>query len=186
PLMGGVAVMAACAGYPAFAQGVIEDFVPVTQDMLINPDPADWPMFRRSLDAWNHSPLDLINTENVADMQLAWVAPLEVGTIEMAPLVYDGVMYMLNPGSVIQAMDAATGDLIWEYRRELPEGVSSTGALRNIAIYDNKIFHSTPDAYLIALNAQTGQLEWETAVGDYNESFNSSSGPIIVNGMVMS
>jgi len=187
PLMGGAAFIAACAAYPAFAQGgVIEDFVPVTQDMLINPDPADWPMFRRSLNAWNHSPLDQINTENVANMQLAWVAPLEVGTIEMAPLVYDGVMYMLNPGSVIQAMDAATGDLIWEYRRELPEGVSATGALRNIAIYDNKIFHSTPDAYLIALNAQTGQLEWETAVGDYNESFNSSSGPIVVNGMVMS
>lgn len=162
------------------------DFTPVSQQQIEQPSDADWLMFRRTQNGWGHSPLDQINRDNVANLQLAWVAPLEVGTIESGPLVYDGVMYVINPGSVIQALDAATGDMIWEYRRELPEGVSTTGAVRNIAIYEGSIFHSTPDGYLIAVDARTGQLEWETLVGDYTQSFSASSGPIVVKGNVIS
>ena len=169
----------------AAAEVAIKDFTPITEDVINNPAPEDWLMFRRTLNAWNHSPLEQITKENVGQLQLAWSAPMEVGTIEETPLVYNGVMYLLNPGSVITALDATTGDLLWEYRRQLPEGVSATGALRNIAIFDNKIYHSTPDAYLIALDAQTGQLAWETQIGDYNQSLNASSGPLIVKGKVI-
>jgi PQQ-dependent dehydrogenase (methanol/ethanol family) len=161
-------------------------FVPVSVEELEAPKAEDWLMFRGSLNGWNHSPLNQINRDNVSSMQLAWVAPMEAGTIESSPLVRDGIMYMINPGSVIQALDASTGDLIWEYRRQLPEGVSTTGVVRNIAIYEDSIFHSTPDGYLIAVNATTGQLEWETVVGDHTQSFSASSGPIVVKGKVIS
>ena len=99
-------------------------FVPVTDEMLQKPDPADWLMWRRTLDSWGYSPLDQINRSNVAQLE-AWSgrAPMGTGNQEATPLVYDGVMYVPNPGDYIQAFDAKTGDLLWEYQRKLPEGV---------------------------------------------------------------
>jgi len=65
-------------------------------------------------------PLDQINPQNVQQLQLAWSWSMDdTGAQETAPLVYDGVMYLPNPRGVIQARDAATGDLIWECRRRV-------------------------------------------------------------------
>ena len=86
---------------------------PVTDAMLQDPDPADWLMWRRTLDHWGHSPLDQVNAGNVDDLELVWSRPLHSGVQEGTPLVYDGVMFFPNPSDVIQAMDAATGELLW-------------------------------------------------------------------------
>ena len=93
-----------------------DDFVPVTDAMLQDPAPSDWLMWRRTLNGWAFSPLDQIDRENVGDLRMVWSRALSVGSQQGTPLVYDGVMYMPNPRDVIQAIDAATGDLIWEYR----------------------------------------------------------------------
>src|SRR5690606_41483355 len=93
----------------AFAQTT--DLVPATDEMLQNPDPADWLMWRRTLDSWGHSPLDQIDTGNVASLRLVWTRALGPGMQEGTPLVYDGIMYFPNPSDLIQAIDAATGDL---------------------------------------------------------------------------
>ena len=93
---------------------------PVTDAMLQNPDPQDWLMWRRTLNSWGHSPLDEINRSNVGNLRMAWTRSLQSGIQEGTPLVYDGVMYFPNPGDIVQAIDADTGDLIWEYVRELP------------------------------------------------------------------
>ena len=93
------------------------EFVPVTDAMLADPAPADWLMWRRTLDGWGFSPLDEINRENVAELRMVWSRALNApGRQQGTPLVYDGVMFMPNPSDVIQALDAATGDLTWEYR----------------------------------------------------------------------
>lgn len=102
------------AGVPGTAQ--IPNFTPVTDEALRNPKPEDWIHWRRTLDAWGYSPLDEINTRNAAGLRLVWSWALENGSQQTTPLVYDGVMYIANPGNVIQALDAAKGDLIWEYR----------------------------------------------------------------------
>src|SRR6266705_5808953 len=95
----------------------VKDFRPVTEPMLRNPAPGDWLNWRRTDNAWGYSPLDQINTRNVQQLQLAWSWAMEnTGAQEATPLVHDGVMYLPNPRGVIQALDAATGDLIWEYR----------------------------------------------------------------------
>ena len=141
------------------------DFVPVTDAMLQDPDPADWLMWRRTLDSWGYSPLDQINRENVGELRMVWSRALNApGRQQGTPLVYDGVMYMPNPSDVIQALDAVTGDLIWEYRRSLPDdvcefmlgGVCTTN--RNLAIYDNLIIDTSVDDYVFALDAITGDL----------------------------
>ena len=97
------------------------EFVPVTDAMLQNPAPADWLMWRRTLDGWGYSPLDQIDRDNVGELRMVWSRALTRGSNQGTPLVYDGVMYMPNPGDVIQAIDAVSGDLRWEYRREHPE-----------------------------------------------------------------
>lgn len=162
------------------SQGEVADFQPVSSASLEDPSPGDWLMYRRTYNAWAHSPLSEINRRNVSALRLAWSRAMEPGEQEITPLVYDGVMYLANPGDVIQALDATTGDLIWEYRRE--PVTSGKTRIRNIAIYDDKIFHFTKgEAHLIAVNARTGALVWEVPVDG-----NFSSGPIVVNGMVVS
>ena len=90
------------------------DYVPVTDAMLQNPAPADWLMWRRTLDGWGYSPLDQIDRKNVGELRMVWSRAMARGNQQGTPLVYDGVLYMPNPGDVIQAIDAGTGDLKWE------------------------------------------------------------------------
>ena len=167
------------------------DITPVTDAVLQNPDPADWLMWRRTLNSWGYSPLDQIARENVGELRMVWSRAMTAGSQEGTPLVYDGVMYMPNPRDVIQAIDAITGDLIWEYRRERPddleEFVPIASANRNIAIYANLIIDTSSDDYVFALDAATGQLAWETQILDYTKNpAHQTSGPIIANGKVIS
>jgi alcohol dehydrogenase (cytochrome c) len=161
--------------------GTVENFVPVTDAMLENPDPGDWPMHRRDYYAHSYSPLDQINTENVGGMTLEWVWSMHDGDSEPAPLVYDGIIYMINPGNVIQALDGATGELIWENWT----GPANREDMRNIAIYNDKIIQATTDARLVALDARTGEQVWEVAVADPSKGFGNTSGPIIADGKII-
>jgi alcohol dehydrogenase (cytochrome c) len=77
-------------------------------------------MFSRTYDAQRFSPLKQINKSNVAQLRLAWSRGMGQGTVETVPTVYNGVMYLVAPGSVVEALDATTGDLIWEYKRKYP------------------------------------------------------------------
>lgn len=156
-------------------------FVPVTDAMLESPDPADWPMIRRSYDAHSFSPLDQINTANVDSLSLEWVWNMHEGDSEPSPLVYEGIIYLINPGNVIQALDGKTGELIWENWA----GPANRQDMRNIAIYNDKIIQATTDARLIALDARTGEQVWETAVADTTQGFENSSGPIVADGRVI-
>ena len=167
-------------------------FVPVTDARLQNPPPADWLMWRRTLDGWGYSPLDQVDRDNVGELRMVWSRALSQGRQQGTPLVYDGVMYMPNPRDVIQAIDAATGDLQWEYRRQLPDDLgeyvlSLSENNRNIAIYGNLIIDTSGDDYVFALDATTGQLVWETQILDYTVNpAMQTSGPIIANGKVIS
>ena len=169
------------------------DFVPVTDAMLQDPAPANWLMWRRTLNSWGYSPLEQIDRENVGDLRMVWSRALAPGLQQGTPLVYDDVMYMPNPRDVIQAIDAATGDLKWEYRRQVPDDDEDLilGSLaytkRNIAIYGNLIIDTSVDDYVFALDATSGRLVWETQIFDYTKNrVNHTSGPIIANGKVIS
>jgi alcohol dehydrogenase (cytochrome c) len=108
---------------PAFANKEIANFTPVTDDVLRNPPQGEWLMWRRTLNGQGYSALNQITRANVHELRLAWMWAMTDGANEVTPLVHDGVMYLANPGNVIQALDAKTGDIIWEYRRRFPAGV---------------------------------------------------------------
>ncbi len=109
---------------------------------------------------------------------------MPAGTNQPTPLVHDGVMYLGNPGNVIQALDAASGTLLWEYHRALPESLR-TGLIRNLAIYEDRLFLASRDAYLVALDARTGNVVWETQIADYRQGYSNSAGPIVADGKVI-
>jgi alcohol dehydrogenase (cytochrome c) len=160
-------------------------FVPVTDAMLQKPDPANWLMWRRTLDGWGYSPLNQINRGNVAELRKVWMREMAAGgSNESTPLVYDGVMYLPNTGDNIQAIDARTGELIWNYQRQLRG--TRRGTNRNVAIYGNTIIDTSMDNAVYAIDAQTGKLAWETQILDPTKPANASSGPIIANGKVIS
>ena len=141
---------------------------PVTDTMLQDPDPADWLMWRRTLDHWGHSPLDQIDAGNVDDLELAWSRPLHSGIQEGTPLVYAGVLFFPNPSDVIQAMDAATGELVWEHLiMDYRAGAQHTSGP---IIGDGKVISGRgcepeggPDACIImAHDASSGEELWRT------------------------
>jgi alcohol dehydrogenase (cytochrome c) len=153
--------------------------------MLQKPDPANWLMWRRTLDGLGYSPLNQINRTNVSQLRVVWTRGMGAGnTQEATPLVYDGVMYLPHPGDYIQALDAKTGDLLWDHQRKLEGTRRSTN--RNISIYGSTIIDTSMDNHVYALDAQTGKLAWDTQILDPKKPANASSGPIIANGKVIS
>jgi len=176
------------APVPAPAQKTVANFVPVTDAMLRAPKAEDWLMFRGNYQGWGYSALDKINKTNVKSLQLMWSRVMEPGSNEITPIVYNGVMYLGNPGDVIQAIDAATGDLIWEYRHPLPprEQFPATHGQRkrSISLYGEYVIFATWDNYIVGLDARTGKRMWQSNRGG-NLFVQNSSGPIVANGMVV-
>jgi alcohol dehydrogenase (cytochrome c) len=159
-------------------------FVAVTDEMLWKPDPSDWLSWRRTLDSQAFSPLDQINRNNVNQLRMVWTRGMGTGNQESTPLVYDGIIYVPNRGDLIQAMDARTGDLLWEYQRKYPTGVNG-GTNRNMAIWGTTLIDAGSDNQMYAIDARTGQQVWETVVLDPKKRASASSGPIIANGKVI-
>src|ERR1700686_492557 len=143
----------------------LKSFKPVTAEMLLKPDPADWLMWRRTYDGWGYSPLDQINKGNIKGLTVAWSWSLTPGAPETTPIVHNGVLYIFNYADKVQALNAATGDLIWQYTRSLPAKLVTEGgnplAKRSMAIYQDKLFVATSDAHIVALDAATGKVAWD-------------------------
>jgi alcohol dehydrogenase (cytochrome c) len=165
--------------------GEVPNYVPVTDAMLRNPPDGDWLMIRRNYQAWSHSPLTEVTPNNVRRLKVAWVwAMREGGSSEPTPIVHDGVIYLVNTGNVVQALDGRTGELIWE-NSVGPEAIVGQGAMRSMAIYQDKVFVATNDARLVALDARTGKLVWDEVIADRNKGFANTSGPIVIKGKVL-
>jgi alcohol dehydrogenase (cytochrome c) len=165
--------------------GEVPNYVPVTDAMLRNPPDGDWLMIRRNYQAWSHSPLTQITPANVGRLRIAWVwAMNEGGASEPTPIVHNGIIYLINPGNIVQALDGRTGELIWE-NSVGPEAIIGQGAMRSMALYDDKLFVATTDARLVALNARNGTVVWDVAVADREKGFTNTSGPIVIKGKVV-
>ncbi len=178
---------AALAQQPQVADPT-RNLTPVTDAMLRDPPAADWLMWRRTYNAWGYSPLDQINKDNVKNLQVAWTWSMTNGATETTPIVHDGVLYLFNYANKIQALNAATGDLIWEYKRDLPAKLlAGAGNLssRNMAIYEDKLIATTADAHLIALETKTGKVAWDHATDDWSKGWRYSSGPFVAGGMIV-
>ena len=164
-------ILLACV---ASAQSPAQAPRPVTDRELLEPDPADWLMWRRTLNSWGYSPLNQIDKRQRRRGcnwcgRAAWVRAFRKAT----PLVHDGVMYLPNPSDYIQAIDAATGDLRWEYKRKLPEDLSKflpvPSINRNLAIYGNQIIDTSADDFCSRSTQSPANWPGRTRIVDYRE-----------------
>jgi alcohol dehydrogenase (cytochrome c) len=185
-LLAGASAMAQA---PAAKPSPTAALTPVTDATLRNPAPGDWLMWRRTYNGWGYSPLDQITKDNVKNLQPAWTWSLTTGATETTPIVHDGVLFIHNNSDKIQALNGATGDLIWEYRRDLPDALLKDNqnylTKRNMAFYDDKLIVATSDAHIIALDAKTGKLAWDHTTADWTKGWRYTGGPFVVNGKVI-
>jgi alcohol dehydrogenase (cytochrome c) len=168
------------------AQGV-ENYTAVTDERLKNPEPANWLMTRGNYQGWSYSPLSQITSDNVANLVPVWAYSTGVDSgHEAPPIVNDGVMFISAPYNKLIALDAATGERLWEYERELPEEFAALhNTNRGVALYGDKVYLAALDATLVALDAKTGEVAWEKQVEDWHTGYYMTLAPLIVNGKVM-
>jgi alcohol dehydrogenase (cytochrome c) len=166
--------------------GEVKNYVPVTDSMLLNPDPSDWLMIRRDYRASSFSTLNQITAQNVGDLRLVWSWAMQDGVVlgnQPAPIVHNGVLYVNNNGGVLQAIDAKTGQLIWENRYGTNPGWP---AMRGITIYGDNVFVTTNQAHLMAFDARNGKVVWDTTIGDRSKgNYSTTSGPLAVKGKLI-
>jgi PQQ-dependent dehydrogenase (methanol/ethanol family) len=167
----------------AAAESPVAGLSPVTDAMLADPADGDWLTWRRNWDGDGFSPLTQIDTSNVGELGLAWSLALPPGPNAATPLVHDGVIYVHAYGDHVLALDAATGDQLWHYARDLSDG--GTSVKRNMALYGDKLYVGTSDVHVIALDAKTGRVVWDTPITEPDRQFGLSGGPLVAAGRVM-
>jgi alcohol dehydrogenase (cytochrome c) len=163
---------------------LLNRITPVTDALLAKPPAGEWLTWRRTYDAQGYSPLKQIDRSNVKNLRLAWSWSLPPGPNTATPLVHDGVLFVQGYGDIVEALDAASGDLLWHFQRPLPEG-ARPAVKKDIAIYGNKIFAATSDVHLLALDAKTGKLIWDKTLGDPTTGMQLTGGPLVARGKVM-
>lgn len=171
------------------AKSPIESWTTITEDMMRKPSPNDWLMWRGNYASWGYSPLTQINKTNVKNLRVAWTWSMNSGVTESEPLVHNGILFITNSGDKIQALNAATGDLLWEYRRDLPPQLIQQGgnslAKRNMALFGDNLYITTSDAHVVALDARTGKVVFDHATADWKKGYRYSSGPFMANGVLV-
>jgi alcohol dehydrogenase (cytochrome c) len=135
--------------------------------------------------AQRFSPLKKINRETVKTLVPAWSFSFggeKQRGQESQALVNDGVIYVTGSYSRLYAINAKTGEKIWQYDARLPEGILPCCDVvnRGAALYGDKVYFATLDAQLVALNAKTGKLVWKKEIEDFKAGYSETAAPLIV------
>jgi quinohemoprotein ethanol dehydrogenase len=154
-------------------------------------EPGNWMSHGRTYDEQRYSPLAKIDQDNVGGLGLAWHYKLDVdrGT-EATPIVVDGIMYTTSAYSIVYALNAATGKLLWKYDPLVPREKSGDGCCdvvnRGVAVWNGKVYFGSFDGRLIALDAATGKKAWEIdTVIDHARSYTITGAPRIIKGKII-
>ena len=141
-----------------------------------------------SYEQTRYYPAAQINTGNVAKLKPAFIFQTEVlESMETAPIVVDGIMYVTTSYNHVYAVDAATGKEFWHYKHK--QGPVTTYCCgpnnRGVAILDGQLFMGTLDAKLVSLDAKTGKVLWATQIADPELGYSETMAPVAVGGKVL-
>ncbi|WP_414704887.1 PQQ-binding-like beta-propeller repeat protein, partial [Pseudomonas sp.] len=154
-------------------------------------EPGNWMSHGRTYDEQRFSPLTHINDSNVSQLGLAWSYKLDLDRgVEATPIVVDGVMYTTGPFSVVYALDARDGTLLWKYDpqsdRQRAGEACCDAVNRGVAVWQGKVYVGVLDGRLEALDAKTGQRVWSVDTrNDKARSYTITGAPRVVNGKVI-
>ena len=125
-------------------------------------DGTDWAAYGRTYSEQRFSPLDQINRQTVGKLGLAWSLELPEWNVSSAPVEADGVIYIAVGFSVIYAVDAVSGKLLWSYDPKIePQKMRMAWGIRGLAFWKGKVIAGVQDGRLFALDAKSGQLLWD-------------------------
>jgi alcohol dehydrogenase (cytochrome c) len=167
-----------------------KNLVPVTQQMLnaSNGDKNHWLHPNGNYAQTRYYPQDQINTGNVAKLKPAFVFQTAVlESMETAPLVVNGVMFLTTSYNHVYAVDAVTGEEFWHYKHKMgPITTYCCGPNnRGVAASGDLLFMGTLDAKLVALDAKTGKLVWESEIADPELGYSETMAPTVIDGKVL-
>lgn len=162
----------------------------VTQAMLNDADrqTANWLHTNGGYAQTRYFPGTQINASNVKRLRPAFMFQTEVKeSMETAPIVVDGVMYMTTSFNHVYALDATTGQQYWHYKHKMgPITTFCCGPNnRGVAIEGGRLFMGTLDAKLVALDATSGKLLWETQIADPEKGYSETMAPTVADGKVL-
>lgn len=172
---------------PTPIPAVLQNYSPVTDARLKSPEPDNWLMVRRTYDGWGYSPLKQITTSNVARLRPVWsFSTGEQRGHEAPPIVNNGVMFVSTPFSQVIALDVRTGQALWRWRHQRPQGaIVLHETNRGVALYGDKVYVASGDAILACLDAKTGKEVWVTNVAPNNQGYYITLAPLVAGGGVM-
>jgi alcohol dehydrogenase (cytochrome c) len=172
---------------PTPMPAALRNYTSVLADRLRNPKDGDWLMNRRTYDGWGFSPLEQINTGNVARLRPAWViATGATNGHEAAPVVHDGVMFAATPGNQVMAIDVRTGTVLRRYRRPLaPSVIARHPTSRGVALLGDRVYLAANDAVLVAIDARTGREVWSRTVAENRGGHYMSLAPLVADGKIV-
>jgi len=182
------AAPAAGAAAPAAeSAAAVPQYTPVTDERLANPEPENWLQYRGNYQSWGYSPLDQITAENIKDLVPVWTLSTGVDEGHQAPpIVNNGVMFVTTPQGQALAIDAKTGDILWRYKRELPEELFQLHPTnRGVGLYGDKVYMTTTDACVVALHAASGEVAWEKCIADWREGYYMTLSPLVAKGKII-
>jgi PQQ-dependent dehydrogenase (methanol/ethanol family) len=162
----------------------------ITQDMLdkAGSDAKNWIHSNGSYDQQRYYPGKQIDTKNVAKLKPAFVFQTAVlESMETAPIVVDGVMFLTTSFDHVYAIDAKTGEEYWHYKHKLGPIVTVCCGNNNrgVAIEGNTLYLGTLDSKLVALDAKTGKVLWESEIADPDKGYSETMAPTVVDGKVL-
>ncbi len=184
-------VIAASAGAQEVQHAVkYGDMTTATQDLLTraNSDGNNFLHTNANYAQTRYYPNAQINRQNVSHLRPAWIFQTDIQeSLETTPIVIHGVMYVTTAFDHIYALDARTGDELWEYKHKLgPITTYCCGSNnRGAAVYGNKVYMATLDSKLLALDNKTGKLIWSTDIADPEEGYSETMAPTAVNGKIL-
>ena len=176
--------LAALAASSAVAQTVIDN-----RALANDADGSNWASYGRTFSEQHFSPLREINDGNIGRLKLAWYYDLPpMASVFTAPLAVDGILYFAPGYSVVHAMDARTGKLLWRYDPQAPQAAGQKlrmgWGIRGIAYWKGKVFAGTHDGRLIALDAKTGALVWSVRTIPQDDARYVTGPPWVFDGKV--
>ena len=153
-------------------------------------DSAEWLSYGRTYTEQRHSPLRQVDEQSVSRLGLAWSVDFQtLRGLEGTPLVSDGVMYATSAWSVVYAIDARSGKVLWRYDPAVPKDhakfVCCDVVNRGVALYHDKVYVGTIDGRLVALDRKTGAPAWSVQTTPKDGPYAITGAPRIAAGRVL-
>ncbi|PYE53267.1 PQQ-dependent dehydrogenase, methanol/ethanol family [Deinococcus yavapaiensis] len=170
------------------ASAQISNYAPVTDARLLNPEPGNWLSYRGNYSNWGYSPLTQITSANVSRLRPVWAFSTgETAGHEAPAIVNNGVMFITAPNNGLYALNAKTGQQLWQYKREIPEDLVTCCDIvnRGVALYGDMVLMGTLDAHVLAFNAKTGKIIWDRTIEDYKKRYTITSAPLVADGKII-